>query len=215
MNLGEVLDVFNLVIADKAPDSEDMTPERFTTLLQYANRKHFIAAVDKKKWDSLRPFTVILGENGTMALPVSEDGTATLPSDYVDHISSRHQYLKGTEVKHTPVREVDNEKYDYMLSSHVEKPTKRYPILNIQEDHLRVAPKNLRYIIFTYVGDTNDPVYGVSYYEGFPQYDASQSTELLWNDENILDIIFIMAKEFGAIVTIEQVQQAAAQKSKK
>ncbi len=215
MNLDEVLDIFNLVIADKAPDSEDMTPERFTVLLQYANKKHFVAAVDKKKWDSLRPFTVVLGENGTMALSIAEDGTGVLPDGYVDHISTRHQYLKNNKIKHSQVREVDNEKYDAMLVSNIEKPTKRYPILNIQDKHIRVAPKNLRYVIFTYVEDPIDPVFGVNYDAGYPKYDADLSTELLWNDENILDVIFIMVKEFASIATLEDVQNAASQKAKK
>ena len=215
MNLSEVLNIFNLVIADKTPDSEDMTPERFTVLLQYANKKHFVAAVDKKKWDSLRPFTVVLGENGTMALAIAEDGTATLPADYIDHISTRHQYLKNNKVKHSQVRQVDNEKYDAMLVSNIEKPTKRYPILNIQDKHARFAPANLRYVIFTYVKDPIDPVFGVNYNAGYPQYDASLSIELLWNDENILDIIFIMIREFGVIATLQDVQNAAAQNVKK
>ena len=215
MNLGEVFDIFNLVIADKAPDSEDLTAERFTTLLQYANKKHFNAAVDKKKWSSLRPFTVVLGMDGTMALPIDSDGIAQLPADYFDHLSTRHQYLRNGEVKHSQVREVDDEKFDQMLTSFIEKPTKLHPILNIKSDYIRFAPSNLRYAIFAYIKEPTDPVFGVDYTAGYPKYDASTSTELEWDNENILDIIFIMAKEFGAIITIEQIQEAAQQKTKK
>jgi len=216
MNLGEVLDIFNLVIADKAPDSEDMTPERFTTLLKYANKKHFTAAVDKKKWNSLRPFTVVLGADGTMSLKIEKDGTAALPDDYVEHKSSRHQYLKNGQVKHSVVRKIDDQKWDHVHQSAIEKPTRRHPYLNVKDDYIRVAPADLRYIIFTYIRKPVDPVFVADYETyGFPVYDEDNSTELEWDDENVLDIIFIMLREFGVIATIEDVQAAAASKAQK
>ena len=88
-------------------------------------------------------------------------------------------------------------------------------ILNIMDDYVRVAPADLRNVIFTYIKDTTDPVFGVSWDAGFPEYDPDSSTELEWNDENVLDIIFIMVKEFGVIATLQDVQNAAAKTAQK
>ena len=102
-----------------------------------------------------------------------------------------------------------------MLASYIEKPTLRHPILNIKKDYIRFAPVSLRYVIFTYLREPVKPIFVADYSAGYPEYDPDNSTELEWDDENIFDVIFLMVKQFGVIITIEDVKAAAAQKPKK
>jgi len=65
-------------------------------------------------------------------------------------------------------------------------------------------------LYFVYLKLPQKPVFSVSYDRGFAEYDPTNSTELEWNDMNILDIVSILINELLQVqISMQEIQQIA------
>ena len=211
MNLNEILNTFNLLIGDKLPNREDLTPERFEELLKVASLSHFEKEVDREHWGNLRPFRVSMGDDYTQPLVIDSDGHADIPTGFRKAISMIYKYQDGSKIREKVCRIVDDELYDELTASATEYPTLNYPICNIQDGYFRFRPRNLRYMSFVYVKYPTDPHFAYTIDRGFVEYDPDNSVELEWDENNQISVIETMVKSLGMSVSRQEVEQAAEQ----
>lgn len=213
MNLNEILNIFNLILGDRLPHWEDLTPERFTDLLKNESIKLFELEIDREKIGNLRPFKRVMGGNDVMPMVISKDGTAEIPDSYKKCISIRHHFLDGGIEKDKICRMVDDQLWDILASSATEFPTKNYPIANEQNGYIRFLPVNLRYVVFTYFKYPVDPVFAYTAADGYIEYLPSTSTELEWDLSGQIVLIQMMAKTMGVKISVPDVEKVVEQKS--
>jgi hypothetical protein len=149
--------------------------------------------------DDVAPFKRIMGGKN-MPLAVDENGYAPFPSDYFFPSTMELKLIKGTRTIVREIKIVSDKKWTERVGSFGSKPNKYFPISNIQNSFFRFYPKDIKFVDFVYISLPEKPVYGVSYARNFAEYSPNTSTELKWNDANIIDIIGILLGEIGISV---------------
>ena len=215
MNLNEILNTFNLIIGDRLPHWEDLTPESFTDLLHNESIKLFEQEIDREKIGNLRPFKSVMGEDDVMPMIITEDGTADVPGNYKKCISIRHRFLDDGVKKDKICRMVDDQLFDILASSATEYPTKNYPIANEQSGYIRFLPIDLRYVVFSYFKYPVAPVFAYTIDRGFIEYVEANSTELEWDLSGQIILIQMMAKTIGVKVSVPDVEKVIEQQTVK
>jgi hypothetical protein len=90
-----------------------------------------------------------------MPLTVSATGVAQIPPDYAKWIDMTFIY-NGIERQ---VEVIDGFEFNNRKSHAVEVPTRKYPIATFAGESIRVAPKNLQFVNFTYFRKPTVPFY--------------------------------------------------------
>ena len=158
----------------------------------------------------LEPFKVIMGDK-TMELKV-KDGYATQPDNYYFPSTMRLRVVKSVVESWRKVDILSDQEFDNRISSALLQPNLRYPACNFQAGVIRVAPRTIRSLYFVYLKLPQKPVFSVSYDRGFAEYDPTNSTELEWNDMNILDIVSILINELLQVqISMQEIQQMSKQ----
>ena len=207
MDINTVKNIVNFIIDVELPELQTITKERFNDLAQKANVKLFKDYYDDKKFDELRIFKVVRGDENNTPLNIDQYGKADLPSNYFRRISLTHKYKDGTTVKEVPVAILDDTAFDYSKKDPIEIPIKKYPVANFQSDEIRFLPVNLRFANFSYYRYPNTPVFATTWTKGFEQYSAGDSTDFEWNDDQLNEIIILMLADLGIAVDFEQLSQ--------
>lgn len=206
MDLNEV----RYIIA-KFTDKLD-APEEFDVRLNFGQAKNFAVEWGKimatppelRDFSAVRPFKTILGgQNPPMVLNQGNQyAYAELPTDYFGKESGTVFY-GGQEM---PIDFLEDAEFDYRKRNYIEVPTAEYPIGNIQSNFIRFLPKTLQTVNFSYIHTPLPIHFAYTTNRGFIEYDPSNSSELLWDDENIYKIISYVLQDMGLQVTPEQVK---------
>lgn len=215
MNLQNISNIISWVLADRKPDMV-VVPEELCRLLHVAQLKHFkrklglpeeyspgvpvpgqVYEISKVITDDLTPFKVLMGgDNAVMA--IDDDGNASLPEDFYYPSTLTYKYIKENgDVLFKEVELLSDKEYNKRIASFVRRPSRKYPVANIYGSKIRFYPTTLKYVEFLYLMVPPEPVFGTTYTRGFLDYNPATSTELLWNDVNVIDIIGLVIKEFG------------------
>jgi hypothetical protein len=148
-------------------------------------------------------------DGGLLPLLHFTNGRAPIPIDY-----------EGNPQMLTPwgtlVNIVDDAQYQDLIGHQIEYPDRDHVIVNFKSNFIRCEPKDIRYLNFTYVAKPTPVVFGYKTDRGFVEYDSASSTELLWNDQNIIQIIILVLQSFGVVASQQEVQsQINNQKTEK
>lgn len=155
MTLDQILSTVNYY-AGKDTRGNTMSVSEFNTLIPEIQELYYDKQLNPQPTEALRPFIRHMGvDSGTVPLVVSSSGLATIPSDYVRRISVTFIY-DGVE---RPVEVLEPEEFDERKSNGIELPTRKYPIASFGSDVLRVNPKNLQFLNFTYYRKPLVPYY--------------------------------------------------------
>ena len=215
MNLGDISSTISFLLADRKPDLV-ISPGEFERILHLCQLKHFkrkiglpeeyqpgsavpaqVYEISKVITDDLAPFKVIMGGDNS-PLVVDENGEATLPSDFFYPSALTYKYIKDSgDIILREVELLSDKEYNKRLSSFVKRPSMKFPVGNIYGNKIRFYPVTLKFVDMVYLKVPPVPVYGTSYGKGYQRYDSATSTELLWDDVNVIDIIGLFMNELG------------------
>jgi hypothetical protein len=220
MNLLQIRNIIDYILSLQQNPIK-LTRERFTDILGLSSLMYFEEQLRQKNWDNLKPFIKIKGDHLSPAQPVT-NGVMEYPSDFFQSISvvyktsSKDTHGNVTD-KIRPVEKVDNEMFDDRCGNAVTDPTLRNPIINFQEVHARVRPKQIRRLVFTYITLPIPPVYVQRITNGVNAYNSSASTELQWSEDCQVNVLQIALQHLGIKMNradIFQVMEAQQQKEK-
>jgi len=214
MTLQDIAVTISLILGERKPGLS-LEANELTRLLHVAQLKHFkrklglpeeyqpgqpiprqAYEITKTITDDLSPFKVEMGGEN-QALPINDNGKATMPADMYYPSTMLYKYVRNGEIKWRSVDILSDQEFKKRISSFLMRPSLRYPICNLRNGYARFSPTTLGYVDFIYIKTPTEPVYALMYTNGFAEYDASNSTELEWNDTNQLDIMALALQELG------------------
>lgn len=228
MDLNLIRGLVVIVLGDRNPTKRDMPIESFESLLHASSLTHFKKKIGlpeeyqvgmplprqafeltKKITMDLLPFHVEMGTTSP-SLPVDIHGIATLPIDVYYPSVFRYRYVVGTTVKHIPIDIVNDLEWNERMRNSITKGSKKYPIANfIGPNRVRFSPTDLARVDFDYIKVPTRPVFGYSTDLGFIDYNPVTSTQLEWDDVNVLDIISIFMEKMGVSISTIDIAQYA------
>lgn len=212
MNLDFILRLTNRLLGEKNPRSDHLTPEMITKFLSLANWKKFKIETEADNMDNLLPFKVVMGDHNSMPLTIDKYGIADKPANYYKNHSMVYNHVING-VGHERVIEVvpRDETFDDLVASSIDKPTRYFPLANIQATTIRFSPKDLRYVNFIYIKKPDEPVYAYKTDKGYVQYDEGDSVQLQWDEVNQVDVIYFLLELLGLSLKkgelVKQIQQ--------
>jgi hypothetical protein len=176
-------------------------PEEVNTRLNWGQSQLYFQLIAAKDWVSLRPFKVIKGENGTPPLHFV-NGVCNVPSDFQVEEKAYH-ILDGDEVR---INILDDDQFEVFKTNGMEYPTQKYPIANIQSNYIRLLPKDIRFVVFSYIKTATPVFYAVDTTLGYAQYDSANSIEFEWEETEQVAIIMIVLSSLGINTTKEEIE---------
>jgi len=115
-------------------------------------------------------------------LPVTVNGVANIPND-MQHLASMRYYNVGinggTEVE---VKEVKNEDWGNIQSSHLFKPSKRFPKYQELSSTFNVLPRNLGSVTLDYFKTPQQPIWNFTIANNRPVYSPTGSVDFEWSE---------------------------------
>jgi hypothetical protein len=219
-------------VANKSQSSGTITPSQFNLVLKRAytqwvmerygdpnklmpgeaNQARYGYQLNQKITDDIKHLIV-----GPKPYPVDEQGRVNYPNDYL-HISSyRHRYKKQLSCGDTVVKEVDiramkDSEIGHILTSQIVEPTMRYPYLAFYNDHMKVYPKEIDYVILTYLKKPEEPVWAYTPdANGRPVYDDTASVNIDAPEEALNEIAFRVLSFLGMNIREPQLIQYSEQ----
>lgn len=119
-------------------------------------------------------------------ITVDSSGKMDIPSDYVHKLAIDYRKVDNTSGEPTvvmvPVETIDDDKFSERKRSSLKKPTKDYPVCNINSDYIEFAPADLGKVEMTYLRLPASPVWGYTTVNTMPLYDAGTSTNFEWEE---------------------------------
>ena len=176
----------------------NVEPERLQDVYNNGQLSQYYKCFTVKDWESLRPFSVAM-DGGLLPLLHFTNGRAPIPIDYEGNPQMLTPWKKKVNI-------VDDEEYQHHIESAIEYPDENNVIANFKSNFIRIEPKTVKYLNFTYVAKPKPIVFGYKTGRGFVEYDSVSSTELLWNDQNIIQIIILVLQSFGVVASQEEVK---------
>ena len=246
MNIGNLYDeLFSLV--NQHQSGKNYKPDRFNLDIPfvfntYLKAKYGLDEVERpnmyfeksqKITDDLSGLKIELGENG---LPLMQfvDGKANKPVDYWHYVSGRYEdrITKGCQQtpKWRPLIPVTSEERDAMLTSVIQKPTHRNPVISIYSDYLAINPIDIQFVRVTYLRKPKTPFYDydiINDQEVFlpagqthvnnsvqPQGSLSRTQDLEVPDDNYDDVVFMLLERAGIRLNESSFYQAGQVRKK-
>lgn len=121
----------------------------------------------------------------------SVDGVVLLPSDYRYFDSA--SYYNTKELRYEPFEELSRDEWNWRRSSDLDAPTTEYPALIVRKDSLNILPKSIQFLTLEYINTPDAPIYGYSVVNGRRVFDINTSTDFVFKEENIPDIVYRMS----------------------
>lgn len=130
-------------------------------------------------------------------LPVNDSGEMILPDNYIHPTSIT--YVKVTnrdcgtpKVSRREVEKIDDDKWNERLGNSIKTPSKDFPVCNFLKDRIRIEPRDLKSIEFSYLSTPGKPVWGYTVVGGVEVYSESASTNFDWNEVLFTDVAKIV-----------------------
>ena len=185
----------------------DRYESEFESLLNHAQKRWF--EENHEDEDAIYPFIKHMGRhNNTVPLKVSSLGLATLPEDFAKHRDFTVMF-QGHEEQ---VERVESWEFSHRLHHSIETPTAEYPIGCYFGTQIKFEPKNIQFVNFTYISKPPDVVYATKEQNGMKVYDPDNSVELLWDEQNQIEVVRLLLEQLGVIVSSEQIKQKKEEK---
>jgi hypothetical protein len=175
---------------------EPLPTELYCDRYHDAQLKLFAARYGERNDMSLRKFKKVMGVNDTMPLIVTA-GIAPIPSDYFARQTGWY-YYNGERIR---INFVEDYQFDALLTNKIEYPTQEFPIANIQSNYIRFNPITVNHVTFSYYTKPEVPVYAVTYTKGYAEFDAENSSEVLWTEGDIPALIQLILQSFNINAT--------------
>lgn len=228
MDLNDVREFINVILKEQAPDKVYMSPSQFADVLNQCSLVHFkrkiglpeeyrpgqpiprqAFEITKKLTLDLLPFKVEMGTT-TPPLTVNQFGLADIPGNCYYPAAFGFRLYRNGVLDYREVDMVNDLEWKSRLRNSITKPTQRYPICNLLGNgKIRFAPTNLGRVDFVYLKYPQAAVFGYSIQSGFIKYEQAQSTQLEWDDINMIDIIMLYLERIGVVLTRTDLLQYA------
>ena len=216
MNLNFVLKLVNFTVKEFGKELQPIADNvAFSDQLHYAQLKYFknkIGApeeyvpgmplpaqafeITKRITEDLRPFKVLMGWEDSAPIVVDNKGNASYPNDYY-YPSVMTYLMKDNKDFERPIDFLSDAEFTKRVTSFSEKPTKWFPVVNLQSDKMRFYPKDINLVNFIYLRFPKKPFLATKSPRGFEEYDPEFSIQLEWNDISVIDIIAIFLGNIG------------------
>lgn len=165
---------------------------------QYGSPKSRVQWQDSRKiTDDLKQFLV------QKQYPLT-DGKLNYPSDYSHLSSARGSFITNGEecgdnptVDATNVDLVNDNELAYRLSSFIDRPSKRYPVLAFYDTYMQVYPKDMQSITLTYLRTPISPLWAYTLVGTNPVYNASASTNFEMPEDTHNEICYRILSYLG------------------
>jgi hypothetical protein len=174
-------------------------PEEMDIRINLGQGQLFNKLYEAKNFEALRPFKKVAGDDTPPLFVVN--GSAKLPDDYFA-VESGFVIIDGEPF---PVEFLEDNEFNLRRHDYIEIPNLQHPIGNLHPHTLKVLPKTVQYVVFNYFTAPPRAKFGYKRTRGFIEYDPTASTQLLWNDESITDLILLVLAMYGIQATAEQV----------
>jgi len=173
----------------------------FETHYNEGELKLFYQKYMEKDLQALRQFKAVMGD-GTPPLYVI-NGTATIPTDFFSFESA--YYRNGTEL--IPINFLEDADYDRLITHKIEYPTDGYPIGNIQSNYIRILPKTIKFVVFSYFTKPTPITYKVTETRGFIEFDNTDNTGTVkWDEANVVLLIQYILQSLGIIINQQEIK---------
>lgn len=217
-----------VTLAGEAAADQFISPEIFSSMLHLASLKHFkrklglpeeykpgmpypsqAFELTQRITEDMKIFKVTKGYNLTQPISVASSGIASYPSDY--YIASVIDYFfsKDGETYQRKVDILSDLEYQDRVTNIHTRPRYFYPICKMISDGIQCNPYDLKFIHMTYLRLPVAPYYAVDATTGYNEYDSANSTQLEWDDQNTIDIMYLFLSEMGITLKREDVLQKA------
>lgn len=237
MNIWDIYQ-FNLVRMNKHQSGRSFTPEEFNLVAKLLNFVYFKVKVglpeayqpgnpfapqawqvSQKITDDMLPFIKWLGGPDYPVMSLDKYGVAQVPSDYVAFSSCYYEYGTQTNCEdvatsNRSVQFVTDATFADRQQSVIKNPTRKYPIAKwAGNNKIQFAPKDLRFVHFTYLREPAVPVLGYTIDENNDiVYDPSTSTQFEWPQVTLPDIANLIFEIMSENIKSELDIQSAVQR---
>ena len=179
-------------------------PEEFDVRVNFGHLKNFQVQWGLKNFIALRPFKTILGGQTPplMLTQGNQYAYGTLPDDYFG-LESATVFFSGQE---KDVEFLEDADFDNRKKNTIEIPDAENPIGNVQSNFIRFLPKGLQTVNLSYIHTPGKVHFAYKTDRGFIEYDPDNSVELLWDDEQIVNVIMYVLQDLGIEATPEQIK---------
>lgn len=161
-------------------------------------------AVTEKISRSLAPFL-----SDPTPLTIDSSGQVTTPTDLYQTVSITHT-ISGINYE---VTRVEQDRVANNLTSSIEAPDEQYPIYSQLRTKLQFYPKTLATATIIYLKKPIDMVWGYTIVSGVPVYNSGTSTQPVWEDMDMNEVIYLALTYAGLNIKDADVSQFANQKS--
>lgn len=150
----------------------------------------------QKITDDLKPFL-------TQKTVYLSAGKFTLPSDYVHLSSARGTYLENQDCGQLPLEEttnvdvVNDNELAYRLSSFIDRPSLKYPVMAFYDTYCQVYPKSMQSMVITYLRKPINPVWGYTIQNNNAVYNPTTSVDFEMPDETHNEICYRILSYLG------------------
>lgn len=216
MKIVDIIQLCTLIIGRKDP-TYVLHVEDFNRVLDLVNRKIFKAklgvpdnynpreAVEAtgRVIDELRPFKVDMGTNTPPLVFIN--GFAPIPSNFFYPLSMVSRRVKDGLPVYGRVDLVSELHWQERLTSSITKPTFRDPIARINADNIQILPAEIQQALFSYYRLPNTPIYGVTFDNGYAEYDPATTTEFEYDNITVVEAIPSILNELGFSIPSQEV----------
>ena len=230
MTLFEIYDLIGY-ITNKDYDGNEITPDRFASLIKVANIEYFRkkyglpeqyqpgrpvplehAEITLKSIDDLRMFKV------GPATTVVTGGMFAYPADYAHKDEIRYDFVKSINGSNVtlprPVEILRESQLSDRLGNWTKRPTTQNPVGVLRSDGIYIYPTTITSVEFSYYRFPVDPVFAYNLHDGYISYDAGSSTELEWSREEHGQITALVLSYIGINLRSQEVYQYSELKKK-
>lgn len=127
-------------------------------------------------------------------LNVDNQGEADLPEDYIHPTSIMYTKITNQcceqppKISYREIEKIDDDKWAERLSNSIKTPSKDYPVCNFLSDKIRIEPRDLNKIEFSYLSIPGEPKWAYTTVNGVEVYDENSSTNFDWSPALFTDI---------------------------
>lgn len=179
--------------ATKSGYNGNISPNDFNLIFPAAERRYFnlkykTYLINQENEDALIPYK-------TDPLPITVDinGKSTKNQDLL-HVDSMRRAYNSSEVE---VVRFKDDRLANKLSSEYDSPSAEFPIYVEYNDYFQFYPKNIGSAILVYLRKFTPSFWAYTLESGRPVYDAANSVQPRFNDDDIDAIIYMCGEDLG------------------
>ena len=208
----DINDVFSLVKyrANKNGYLGSISPDDFNLLfpraeIRYYNREYAQYAGTERVSDTLSKF-----KSDPLAITINAQGQYPSPCDMFHVDALLHNFGTGQ----VEITRVESDRIANNLSSGYDAPDEEFPIYTEQANYLQFYPINLGTANLIYLKKPTTSFWAYTLVGGRPVYNKAGSTQPLWYDTDIDNIIYLLLEDIGISLRDQELESFALTQSK-